>query len=227
MAAQGDYFMNQSLQGIGMTSRRTRDRMVNRLIELGIRNKKVLDVMRNTPRHIFVDEALASRAYEDNPLPIGYNQTISQPYIVARMTELLLKQGNLAKVLEIGTGCGYQTAILAQLADHVYSVERILPLQRKAKEHLWELKIKNVSYIHSDGGWGWPEYAPFDGILVSAAPAEIPETLLQQMAVGGVMVIPIGESGRQALQLVIRSEKGYEVEEFEAVSFVPFLSGRE
>lgn len=219
--------MNQSLQGIGMTSQRTRDRMVSRLTEQGIRNKKVLEVMRNTPRHIFVDEALASRAYEDTALPIGHNQTISQPYIVAKMTELLLAAGPLQKVLEIGTGCGYQTAILAQLADHVYSVERILPLQRKAKGYLWELKIKNVSFIHNDGGWGWPEYAPFDGILVSAAPPEIPETLLQQMAIGGVMVIPIGEGGRQILQRVIRSEKGYEVEEFDPVSFVPFLSGRE
>jgi protein-L-isoaspartate(D-aspartate) O-methyltransferase len=219
--------MNSSLQGIGMTSRRTRERMVNRLIELGIRNKKVLEVMRNTPRHIFVDEALASRAYEDTALPIGHNQTISQPYIVAKMTELLLAAGPLQKVLEIGTGCGYQTAILAQLAEHVYSVERILPLQRKAKSYLWDMRIKNVSYVHNDGGWGWPEYAPFDGIMVSAAPTEIPETLLQQMAMGGVMVIPIGESGRQALQRVIRSEKGYEVEEFEPVSFVPFLSGRE
>jgi protein-L-isoaspartate(D-aspartate) O-methyltransferase len=219
--------MNQSLQGIGMTSRRTRERMVNRLIEQGIRNRRVLDVMRDMPRHIFVDEALASRAYEDNPLPIGYNQTISQPYIVARMTELLLKAGNLSKVLEIGTGCGYQTAILAQFAEHVYTVERILPLQRKAKEHLWELKIKNVSFIHNDGGWGWPEYAPFDGILVSAAPPEIPEPLLEQMAVGGMMVIPIGKSGSQELQRVTRNNTGYEIEEFEAVSFVPFLSGRE
>lgn len=219
--------MNQSLQGIGMTSQRTRDRMVSRLTQQGIRNKKVLEVIRNTPRHIFVDEALASRAYEDTALPIGHNQTISQPYIVAKMTELLLAAGPLQKVLEIGTGCGYQTAILAQLADHVYSVERILPLQRKAKGYLWELKIKNVSFIHNDGGWGWPEYAPFDGILVSAAPPEIPETLLQQMAIGGVMVIPIGEGGRQTLQRVIRSEKGYEVEEFDPVSFVPFLSGRE
>ncbi len=219
--------MNQSLQGIGMTSRRTRERMINRLIEQGIRNRKVLDAMRDMPRHIFVDEALASRAYEDNPLPIGYNQTISQPYIVARMTELLLKQGNLGKVLEIGTGCGYQTAILAQFAEHVYSVERILPLQRKAKEHLGELKIKNVSYIHNDGGWGWPEYAPFDGILVSAAPPEIPQTLLEQMAVGGMMVIPIGKPGLQELQRVTRTSNGYEIEEFEAVSFVPFLSGRE
>jgi protein-L-isoaspartate(D-aspartate) O-methyltransferase len=227
MVTQRDERMNSSLQGIGMTSQRTRDRMVNRLIEQGIRSNKVLDIMRNTPRHIFVDEALASRAYEDNPLPIGFNQTISQPYIVARMTELLLKAGHLCKVLEIGTGCGYQTAILAQLVDHVYSVERILPLQKKAKTHLFDLKIKNVSYMHNDGGWGWPEYAPFDGIIVSAAPPEIPETLLQQMAMSGVMVIPIGESGRQALQKVIRSEKGYEVEEFEEVSFVPFLSGRE
>ena len=219
--------MNTSLQGIGMTSQRTRDRMVNRLIEQGIRSNKVLEIMRSTPRHIFVDEALASRAYEDCPLPIGYNQTISQPFIVARMTELLLKAGHLTKVLEIGTGCGYQTAILAQLVDHVYTVERILPLQKKARNNLFDLKIKNVSYMHNDGGWGWPEYAPFDGILVSAAPPEIPETLLQQMAKGGVMVIPTGESGRQALQLVIRSDKGYEVEELDAVSFVPFLSGRE
>jgi protein-L-isoaspartate(D-aspartate) O-methyltransferase len=219
--------MTLSLQGIGMTSRRTRERMVNRLIELGIRNKKVLDAMRDTPRHIFVDEALASRAYEDSPLPIGYNQTISQPYIVARMTELLLKASPLKKVLEIGTGCGYQTAILAQFAEHVYSVERIQPLQRKAIDHLRELKFKNVSFQHNDGGWGWPEYAPFDGILVSAAPPEIPEALLQQMAVGGVMVIPIGPSGRQELQRVIRTSSGYEIEDFEAVSFVPFLTGRE
>ncbi len=220
--------MSQSLQGIGMTSQRTRDRMANRLTEQGIRNHKVLEVMRKTPRHIFVDEALASRAYEDTPLPIGYNQTISQPYIVARMTELLAnKLGHPNKVLEIGTGCGYQTAILAQLVDHVYSVERILPLQKKAKNHLFDLKLKNVSYMHNDGGWGWPEYAPFDGILVSAAPVEIPDALLEQMAMGGVMIIPTGESGRQILQRVIRTDKGYEVEEFEAVSFVPFLQGRE
>ena len=219
--------MNQSLQGIGMTSRRTRERMVNRLIEQGIRNRKVLDVMRDTPRHIFVDEALASRAYEDNPLPIGHSQTISQPYIVARMTELLVRAGQLSKVLEIGTGCGYQTAILAQFAEHVYSVERIQPLQKKAKEHLWNLKIKNVSFMHSDGNWGWPEYAPFDGILVSAAPPEVPEPLLEQLAVGGIMVIPIGNPGRQELQRITRTITGYEVEEFEAVSFVPFLPGRE
>jgi len=183
--------------------------------------------MRDTPRHIFVDEALASRAYEDTALPIGYNQTISQPYTVAKMTEVLLEHGRLGKVLEIGTGCGYQTAILAQLVDHVYSVERILPLQKNAKTHLWDLKIKNVSYLHSDGGWGWPDYAPYDGILVTAAPVEVPEMLLQQMSLGGIMVIPIGRGGRQELQRIIRTENGYEVEELEPVSFVPFLSGRE
>lgn len=220
--------MIQSLQGIGMTSRRTRERMINRLKEQGITSNKTLDVIRNTPRHIFMDEALASRAYEDMALPIGYNQTISQPYIVARMTELLLESaGRLTKVLEIGTGCGYQTAVLAQLFDHVYSVERILPLQRKAKGHLWDLKHKNVSYLHSDGGWGWPNYAPFDGILVTAAPTEIPEMLLQQMAVGGVMIIPVGHGGSQELQRVIRTTSGYEIESLEPVVFVPFLSGKE
>jgi len=219
--------MITSLQGIGMTSRRTRERMINRLSEQGIASNKILEVMRDTPRHIFVDEALASRAYEDTALPIGYNQTISQPYTVAKMTEALLKFGRLGKVLEIGTGCGYQTAILAQLVDHVYSVERILPLQRKAKGHLWDLKIKNVSYLHSDGGWGWTDYAPYDGILVTAAPVEVPEMLLQQMALGGIMIIPIGKGGSQALQRIIRTDNGYEVEVLEPVSFVPFLSGRE
>ncbi|MDP1665746.1 MAG: protein-L-isoaspartate(D-aspartate) O-methyltransferase [Methylobacter sp.] len=219
--------MIQSLQGIGMTSSRTRERMINRLMEQGIRSNKILDVIRNTPRHIFMDEALASRAYEDTALPIGYNQTISQPYIVAKMTELLLaSSGRLAKVLEIGTGCGYQTAILAQLVDHVYSVERIAPLQKKAKDRLWNLKLKNVSYLHSDGGWGWLGHAPYDGILVAAAPPEIPEMLLQQMAVGGVMVIPIGKGGSQQLQRVTRTESGYDVEKLEPVIFVPFLSGR-
>jgi protein-L-isoaspartate(D-aspartate) O-methyltransferase len=219
--------MIQSLQGIGMTSSRTRERMINRLIEQGIHSNKVLDVIRNTPRHIFMDEALASRAYEDTALPIGYSQTISQPYIVAKMTELLLaSSGRLTKVLEIGTGCGYQTAILAQLADHVYSVERIAPLQKKAKDRLWDLKLKNISYKHGDGSWGWPDYAPYDGILVAAAPPEIPEMLLQQMAIGGVMVIPIGKDGSQQLQRVTRTESGYEIEKLEPVIFVPFLSGR-
>jgi protein-L-isoaspartate(D-aspartate) O-methyltransferase len=220
--------MNSSLQGIGMTSLRTRERMIKRLSEQGIHNKKILEIMRDTPRHIFVDEALASRAYEDTALPIGYNQTISQPYIVAKMTELLLGSADhLGKVLEIGTGCGYQTAILAQLVDRVYSIERILPLQRKAKGHIWDLKLKNISFLYGDGNLGWPDYAPFDGILASAAPSEIPPQLLEQLAIGGVMVIPIGESGQQILQRVTRTASGYEVEKREAVAFVPFLSGKE
>ena len=220
--------MTLSLQGIGMTSLRTRERMIKRLSDQGIHNKRLLEIMRDTPRHIFMDEALSSRAYEDTALPIGYNQTISQPYIVAKMTELLLgSTGHLGKVLEIGTGCGYQTAILAQLVDHVYSIERILPLQRKAKGYLWDLKLTNISFLYSDGNLGWPDYAPFDGILASAAPAEIPPVLLQQLAVGGVMVIPIGTSGQQTLQRVTRKTSGYDIEELEAVTFVPFLSGKE
>jgi len=215
-------------QGIGMTSQRTCERMVGRLQEQGIRDKRVLQVMRDTPRHIFVDEALASRAYEDTALPIGYNQTISQPYIVARMTDLLLSAGPLSRVLEIGTGCGYQTAVLAQLVDTVYTVERILPLQKKAKDHLWSLKLKNISYLHGDGGFGWEENAPYDGILVSASPPDLPDPLLLQMAKGGVMVIPVGKkSGGQTLLRVFRSPEGFEVDEFEDVVFVPFLSGKE
>ncbi len=221
--------MVQSLQGIGMTSLRTRERMIKRLAEQGITNTKILEIMRNTPRHIFVDEALASRAYEDVALPIGYNQTISQPYIVAKMTELLIRSTHrhLNKVLEIGTGSGYQTAVLSQIADHVYSIERILPLQRKAKNYLWELKLKNISFMYADGTTGWADYAPFDGILVSAAPAEVPEALRQQLAIGGVMVIPVGMSGKQVLQRVTRTEYGYETEQFDPVAFVPFLSGKE
>lgn len=217
----------KSIQGIGMTSRRTRERMINRLIEQGITHHKILDAMRNVPRHLFMDDALASRSYEDTALPIGYGQTISQPYIVAKMTELLVDQRHLKNVLEIGTGCGYQTAVLAQLVEHVNTVERIEPLHKQAKNRLWELGIRNVSYLHSDGGWGWDEKAPFDGILVAAAPPEIPKKLLEQMAVGGIMLIPIGkERGVQELQRVIRTESGYEVESLEAVSFVPFLSGK-
>ncbi len=219
--------MNQRFQGIGMTSQRTRDRMVKRLQEQGIRNQQVLSVMASTPRHIFVDEALASRSYEDTALPIGHNQTISQPYIVARMTELLLEKGPLHKVLEIGTGCGYQTAILAQLVDKVYTVERIRPLLNKAKDHLWELSLKNIYYLHSDGGWGWPENAPYDGILVAAAPNEVPKPLLEQLAIGGVMVIPVAENNFQQLHRITRTETGFEDEIFEPVIFVPFLSGKQ
>jgi protein-L-isoaspartate(D-aspartate) O-methyltransferase len=222
--------MQRHLQGVGMTSQRTRDRMIHRLSEQGITDERILDIMRTTPRHIFIDEALASRAYEDTALPIGYNQTISQPYIVARMTELLFEnKASLGNVLEIGTGCGYQTAILAQLADNVYSVERLLPLQRKAKVHTELLKLKNIRYMHSDGGWGWEDYAPYEGILVAAAPHEVPQALLDQLAVGGVMIIPVvnQEDSTQSLKRITRTEGGFQVEELEPVSFVPFLTGKE
>jgi protein-L-isoaspartate(D-aspartate) O-methyltransferase len=222
--------MQRYLQGIGMTSPRTRTRMVKRLIEQGIADERVLEVMQTTPRHIFVDEALASRAYEDTALPIGYNQTISQPYIVARMTELLLEnKESLNKVLEIGSGCGYQTAILAQLVSSVFSVERILPLQKKAIVHTELLKLKNIRYLYEDGGWGWAEFAPYDGILVAAAPSEIPEALLQQLAIGGVMVVPVSDSmGNQVLQRVTRTtENTFKIEELDPVIFVPFLTGKE
>ncbi|QPK62061.1 protein-L-isoaspartate(D-aspartate) O-methyltransferase [Methylomonas sp. LL1] len=217
--------MKHRLQGMGMTSRRTRDRMVSRLRQQGISDPKVLAVMADIPRHVFVDEALESRAYEDTALPIGHNQTISQPYIVAKMTELLLEKRSLGRVLEIGTGCGYQTAILARLAEQVYTVERIAPLMKKARDLLWELDIKTVGFKHSDGGWGWPEHAPYDSILAAAAPAEIPEALLQQMAVGAVMVIPVGREGMQELHRVTRAEDGFIDEVIERVTFVPFLSG--
>lgn len=221
--------MPRHLQGIGMTSQRTRDRMTKRLIEQGIFDKRVLEIMRTTPRHIFVDEALASRSYEDTALPIGYNQTISQPYIVAKMTELLLEnKESLGKVLEIGTGCGYQTAILARLVEDVFSVERILPLQKKAKVNTELLKLKNIRYHHEDGGWGWAEFAPYDGILVAAAPCEIPHALLEQLAIGGVMIIPIDDGeGNQALQRITRTETVFQIEYLEPVSFVPFLTGKD
>lgn len=217
--------MSRRLQGIGMTSRRTRERMISRLNEQGINNKRVLSVMAEIPRHIFVEEALESRAYDDTALPIGHNQTISQPYIVAKMTELLLEKGDLGKVLEIGTGCGYQTAILAKLAKQVYSVERIAPLMKKARDLLWELDIKSVGFSHSDGNFGWAEHAPYDSILVAAAPDGIPEDLLMQMAVGGDMVIPVGKEGSQELHRISRTEAGYIDEIIESVSFVPFKFG--
>jgi len=217
--------MNQRLEGIGMTSRRTRERMVARLREQGIKNQAVLDVMQVTPRHIFVEEALTTRAYDDMPLPIGFNQTISQPYIVARMTELLLAKGPLEKVLEIGTGSGYQTAILSQLVKMVYSVERIYPLQRRARRCLRELHLRNVRMKHSDGGWGWEDYAPYDGIIVTAAPAEVPQALFEQLAPNGVLIIPVGDGRTQTLQRIIRTETGNQVENILPVVFVPLLTG--
>lgn len=219
--------MSLHFQGVGMTSMRTRERMIQRLREQGITDMRVLDVMLNTPRHLFLDEALSHRAYEDTALPIGHGQTISQPYIVARMTELLLgTAGKLDKVLEVGTGSGYQTTVLAQLVPHVYSVERIKPLQDKAKERLRELSLRNVSLKHADGGFGWPEMGPYKGIISTAAPQAVPEELLKQLAPGGVLVIPLG--GReQQLHLFIREEEreNYITRVIEPVKFVPFLSG--
>lgn len=214
-------------RGIGMTSQRTRERLVQRLREEGIRDRRVLHVMRELPRHIFVDEALASRAYEDTALPIGHGQTISQPYVVARMTEALLELGPLETVLEVGTGSGYQTAVLACLVRRVYTVERIEALISAARKRFRDLRIRNVRARHSDGGTGLPEYAPFDGILVTAAPEGIPRALVAQLRVGGVMVLPIGTRDEQALVRVVRTEDNYETEFLERVSFVPLLGGLE
>ena len=210
--------------GIGMTSQRTRERLLERLFEEGIRNLHVLEAIRRTPRHLFLDEALAHRAYEDTALPIGHNQTLSQPYIVARMTELLLGSGPLDKVLEVGTGSGYQTAILAQVVERVFTVERIMPLQERAKAVLKEIDIRNVVFRHADGNWGWPQYGPYDAILVTAAPAEVPTELLGQLADGGRMVIPVGEH-EQFLTLVTRDGDQFIRQQVEPVRFVPLLAG--
>jgi protein-L-isoaspartate(D-aspartate) O-methyltransferase len=212
------------ITGIGMTSQRTRERLIQRLVEQGISNTAVLDVIRTTPRHMFLDEAMAHRAYEDTALPIGFQQTLSQPYIVAKMTELLLAGGPLSRVLEIGTGSGYQTTILAQLVERVYSVERIKPLQAKARQRLRRLKLHNVHTRHADGGMGWAEKGPFDGIITTAAPETIPEDLLAQLAPGGRLVIPVGGE-RQQLQVVTRSAEGFNTQIVEAVRFVPLRPG--
>lgn len=219
--------MNREIQrtGIGMTSQRTRERLVQRLRDHGIRDARVLERIRETPRHLFVDEALATRAYEDTALPIGHGQTISQPWVVARMTEALLAGGPLANVLEVGTGCGYQTAVLAPLVGKVFTVERINPLLIRARQRFRELGLRNVRAKHSDGSWGWPEHAPYDGILVTAAPADIPPALLEQLADGGRMVIPVGPAGRQELTLIERKGAVCERSAIGAVSFVPLLGG--
>ena len=213
------------LSGIGMTSARTRDRLVQRLREQGIANLAVLDRIRNVPRHIFVDEALGSRAYEDTALPIGYGQTISQPYIVARMTEALLEGGAAENVLEVGTGCGYQTAVLAPLVTRLYTIERIEPLLVRARERLKELDIRNVRFRHGDGTLGWKAHAPFDGILVAAAPLTVPEALVKQLRVGGRLLVPIGPEGEQELVRLTRREQGVQRESIGAVAFVPLLGG--
>jgi len=212
-------------QGIGMTSERTRERLVQRLCDEGIRDPQVLNAIRNTPRHIFVDEALASRAYEDTALPIGHGQTISQPYIVARMTELLLQGGPLDTVLEVGTGSGYQTAVLAPLVKRIYSVERIAALQQQARKRFQAMRLHNIRLHHSDGGMGLPEYAPFDGILVTAAPEGIPRALVEQLKPGGRMILPIGPRREQVLVRVIRKNGGYDKELLERVVFVPLRGG--
>jgi len=209
-----------------MTSQRTRERLIQRLYDEGLRNLQVLDVICSTPRHLFVDEALAHRAYEDTALPIGNNQTISQPYMVGRMTELLLADGPLDKVLEIGTGSGYQTAVLAQLVERVFSVERIQALQERAKELLAELSLRNVVYRWGDGWDGWNALAPYNGIIVTAGATEVPQALLDQLAVGGRLVIPVGESDdQQQLMLIVREEGGFVYKTLEGVRFVPLLSG--
>jgi protein-L-isoaspartate(D-aspartate) O-methyltransferase len=217
--------MNLHHRGIGMTSQRTRERLVKRLEEQGIKNAAVLDAIRQTPRHIFVDEALASRAYEDTALPIGYSQTISQPFVVARMTEALVETGPLEKVLEVGTGSGYQAAVLSRFATTLYTVERIEPLLMQARRRFMELRIRNIRSHHSDGNWGWPEHEPYDGIIVTAAPVEIPQSLLKQLQIGGRLVMPVGQSGEQDLLLITRTETGFEKEVLNQVSFVPMLGG--
>ena len=224
--------MKPEHRGIGMTSQRTRERLIKRLQEQGIANMAVLDVMRNLPRHIFVDEALASRSYEDTALPIGYGQTISQPYIVARMTEILLdstspQNSPLKKVLEVGTGSGYQTAVLAKLVESVYSVERIRPLLDIARKRFQELNLYNITLHHSDGTWGWQEHAPYDGIIVTAAPTQIPEPLLEQLAMGGRLITPLADQLHQQLILITKTINGYDRQVLKQVTFVPMLSGLE
>jgi protein-L-isoaspartate(D-aspartate) O-methyltransferase len=216
------------MEGIGMTSLRTRERLVNRLIEQGIQRIDVLETMRTTPRHLFIDEALSHRAYEDVALPIGFNQTISQPYIVARMTETILNAApEEARILEIGTGCGYQTAILAQHVKHVYSIERIRPLLEKTRSRLLDLKIRNVSLHCGDGNKGWARHAPFDCIITTAAASEVPQALLDQLQEGGVLVIPVGGREFQELKLYRKEKDKITDETLESVRFVPLLGGVE
>jgi len=219
--------MQSEIQGVGMTSRRTRERLIKRLEEEGITNAHVLNCMRNTPRHLFVDEALSHRAYEDTALPIGYSQTLSQPYVVARMTELILSRGIPDKVLEIGSGSGYQTAVLSQVVPRVFTVERIAPLLEKAKARFRDLGLRNITAKHADGSLGWPEKGPFDAILSAAAPYSIPPELLDQLASDGILVIPVGGDEEQKLQVVIREgdTDNFETLSVEQVRFVPLLSG--
>ena len=216
--------MKPDIGGIGMTSQRTRERLVQRLIDQGVSNISVLDAIRTTPRHLFVDEAISHRAYEDTALPIGFNQTLSQPYIVARMTELLLRDGRPEKVLEIGSGSGYQTALLAQLVDQVYAVERIKPLLDKSRKILRQLKYRNVMFQHSDGSLERHSYAPFDAILCAAAPVSIPDVLLEQLMPDGRLILPVGKDS-QVLKMITRKADEFVTETFETVRFVPLCEG--
>ena len=215
--------MIYNLNGIGMTSQRTRDRLIQRLRDEGIQDERVLEVMRLTPRHIFVDEALASRSYEDTALPIGHGQTISQPYIVARMTELLLSTGSFNRVLEVGTGSGYQTAILSPFVEQVFTVERIAPLLEQAKQRHSALGFTNIDYSLSDGSWGWPQRAPFDAIIATAAPEEIPTVLIEQLSDGGRLIIPHGSSAQQRLSVIEKQGDSLITTDLDMVSFVPLV----
>ncbi len=212
------------LRGIGMTSQRTRDRLVQRLREHGIADERVLSVIGEVPRHIFIDEALATRAYEDTALPIGHGQTISQPFIVALMTKTLLDKPR-ERVLEIGTGSGYQTAVLAALVKRVFTVERIQPLIERARERFRAMKLRNVRVKYDDGNLGWPDQGPFDGIIVTAAARTVPAALLEQLAVGGRLVIPVGDDRTQELKVIDKTEEGIHEESLEYVRFVPLLRG--
>jgi protein-L-isoaspartate(D-aspartate) O-methyltransferase len=213
-------------EGIGMTSMRTRRRLIDRLRSQGIQDLRVLDVMLDTPRHLFIGEALSHKAYEDTALPIGQNQTISQPFIVALMTELVLDNSRpIKRVLEVGTGCGYQTAVLSQLVPWVFTVERIASLQNEAKQRLPDLGYRNISYLNGDGFLGWESNQPFDGIIVTAAPEVIPQPLLDQLSPGGRLIIPVGGEEQQ-LRIVTRTHLGFDEERREAVKFVPMLKGK-
>ncbi len=214
-----------NINGIGMTSARTRERLVSRLREAGITDVRIIDIMRSTPRHFFIDEALAHQAYDDTALPIGHGQTISQPWVVARMTELLVEKAEPKKILEIGTGCGYQTAVLAALGAEVYSVERIKPLQEQARKRIAALGFGKVHFRHADGGYGWAGEAPFDAILAACGRPDIPKELLEQIADGGRLVMPVGERDQQWLTVVDRVGDEYQTTQLDAVRFVPFQRG--
>ena len=213
-----------SQQGIGMTSQRTRERLIQRLMDQGITRFEVLEAIRSVPRHLFVDEALAHRSYEDTALPIGYGQTLSQPYVVAKMSELALAQGRPKKVLELGSGSGYQTAILASLVDEICAIERIKPLLERARKQLRALRVRNVRLRHGDGLDGWASEAPFDLILGAAAPERLPTQLLEQLAPGGRLILPVGGE-RQQLMMVTATPEGYVEEVIEEVNFVPMVRG--